>query len=115
MKKINLFFAAALVVGMTLLVVGSAEANVKVIGRVQVVSVAPDEDNHYIHVVQRHHITVGPARYYCYTNDDTLINAAKDAIRSNLTVRLYCNAASWSPGSVKFGGEAYFINVYRSL
>ncbi len=113
MKKIKLFFAAALL-GMTMMTgIDSAEAYVSKIGKVQAIHVSPEGGSHYIYVVGYHGVTV-TSGYYCKTPDDNLIQVAKNAIDFNLTVKLWCEGPWGGSGTTKFGKDVTRLSVYRS-
>ncbi|XOF33374.1 MAG: hypothetical protein ACL93V_15445 [Candidatus Electrothrix sp. YB6] len=103
MKKVKLFFAAALVGGTMIMGAGSAEAGVSASGTIRVTQVRPGDNYHYIYFT---YDSVLPSFiYYCRTYDDTLIQAAEDAMENHLQVKFYCDGTSWTSGAFRYGGE----------
>jgi hypothetical protein len=111
MKKVKLFFAAALV-GMTMMMgAGSAEA-VSSGGYIRITQVRPGDGYHYIYFTPG--ASVLPLYLYsCRTDDDTLIQMAKSAMENHIQVTIGCSNTSWSDGTFRYGGEVYAMNIYN--
>ncbi|XOF33373.1 MAG: hypothetical protein ACL93V_15440 [Candidatus Electrothrix sp. YB6] len=109
MEKIKLFFSAILV-GMTMLMgVGSAEA-VSANGTIRITQVRPG-GRYYIYFTSS---SVLPAfGYYCRTDDDILIQTARNAMENHLQVKIGCLNTFWSDGTFRYGGEVYAMNIYN--
>jgi hypothetical protein len=81
MKKIKLFFAAALV-GMTIMGTGSAMASI-VNCKITKVDSAKTTSNSYVFCKKPSYTSPSTTIYYCYTKDVNLVSAASAACLSS--------------------------------